>query len=118
MQLSTRVALYILNHKREALAQIEERYGFRVWLEPDDALGLSEIRIERTRARVAGEAESEPVKAEPEAAAPETVESAAWRRSRCRTMRACWRSAGGSDGSCCGAAPGPARSPCTRPAAE
>ena len=72
VQLATRVALYILNNKRDALAQIETRYGFRVWLDPDDSLGLSDIRIERTRARSPDDAEPE-AKPEPVAEVSEAA---------------------------------------------
>jgi ribonuclease E len=52
----TGVALYILNQKRESLAQIEARYGLRVTLGPDDALIPPNYRIERLRAYAVGEA--------------------------------------------------------------
>jgi ribonuclease E len=45
----TAVALYILNQKRQTLADIERRYGFRVSLYADDQLIPPEMRIERTR---------------------------------------------------------------------
>ena len=41
------VGFYILNKKRDALATIEERYGFRVFLEADDSLVPPDMRIER-----------------------------------------------------------------------
>ncbi|WP_028467417.1 ribonuclease E/G [Nisaea denitrificans] len=41
------VGFYILNKKREALATIEERYGFLVFLEADDSLVTPDMRIER-----------------------------------------------------------------------
>ena len=50
------VALYILNHKRERLADIELRYGMRVLCLGDDGQMISEFRIERVRAQVAVEA--------------------------------------------------------------
>jgi ribonuclease E len=50
------VALYILNHKRERLADIELRYGMRVLCLGDDGQMISEFRIERVRAQVATEA--------------------------------------------------------------
>jgi ribonuclease E len=52
----TTVALYILNQKRDSLAQIEGRYGFRVMLGRDDTLIPPNFRIERLRAFAAGEA--------------------------------------------------------------
>src|SRR5947209_8793629 len=45
----TPVALYILNQKREALAQIEMRYGFRVTVTNDDTLIPPAFRLERLR---------------------------------------------------------------------
>ncbi|MCZ6720841.1 MAG: ribonuclease E/G, partial [Proteobacteria bacterium] len=68
--LSDVIALYILNHKRAALAEIEERYGFRVSMVVDDRLPPSTFRIEPLKAPVAGEetrAGSEGAKAVPEA---------------------------------------------------
>jgi ribonuclease E len=41
------VALYILNQKRSALADIEARYQFKVFLESDDSLTPPEFRVER-----------------------------------------------------------------------
>ncbi|HZK89559.1 MAG TPA: Rne/Rng family ribonuclease [Stellaceae bacterium] len=52
----TGVALYILNQKRESLAQIEARYGLRVTLGRDDTLIPPNFRLERLRAYAAGEA--------------------------------------------------------------
>ncbi|MCP5368986.1 MAG: Rne/Rng family ribonuclease, partial [Hyphomicrobiales bacterium] len=43
----TEVALYILNNKREALAEIEQKYEFSVRLENDDSLIPPANRIER-----------------------------------------------------------------------
>ena len=50
------VALYILNHKRERLAEIELRYGMRVVCLGDDAQMPSQFRIDRVRAQVPSEA--------------------------------------------------------------
>ena len=52
----TTVALYILNQKRESLAQIEARYGVRVTMARDDSLIPPSFRLERLRAYGAGEA--------------------------------------------------------------
>ena len=49
------VALYILNHKRERLGEIEERYGMRVLCLGDDGQMTSQFRIERVRAQVVAE---------------------------------------------------------------
>ena len=52
----TTVALYILNHKRESLAQLETRYGIHVLMAQDDALIPPAFRLERVRALEPGEA--------------------------------------------------------------
>ncbi|HEX4172095.1 MAG TPA: Rne/Rng family ribonuclease [Acetobacteraceae bacterium] len=49
------VALYILNHKRERLTDIEQRYGMHVLCVGDDVPMISQFRIERLRAQVASE---------------------------------------------------------------
>jgi ribonuclease E len=46
----TTVALYILNHKRETLAQLEARYGLHVLVARDDVLIPPAFRLERLRA--------------------------------------------------------------------
>src|SRR3546814_3235648 len=43
------VALYILNHKRQRLAEIELRYGFSIMLEQDESLIPPDHRVERRR---------------------------------------------------------------------
>ncbi|MCK5777999.1 MAG: Rne/Rng family ribonuclease [Rhodospirillales bacterium] len=45
----TSVALYILNHKRDMLARIEEDYEIKVFLESDDSLIPPDFRMERVR---------------------------------------------------------------------
>ncbi len=45
----TSVALYILNHKRDMLARIEEDYEIKVFLESDDSLIPPDYRMERVR---------------------------------------------------------------------
>jgi len=50
------VALYMLNQKRDSLAQIEARYGLRVTVGQDDALIPPNFRLERLRTYAAGEA--------------------------------------------------------------
>src|SRR6266852_970649 len=52
----TTVALYILNQKRDSLAQIEERYAVRVMVARDDSLIPPNFRLERLRSYEAGEA--------------------------------------------------------------
>jgi len=49
------VTLYILNQKREALQEIERRYGFRVYMAADDSLIAPEHRLERIKTRQPGE---------------------------------------------------------------
>lgn len=46
VHVSNAVALYILNHKRENLAEIEERYGFTVLIRVDETMGASGFRVE------------------------------------------------------------------------
>jgi len=43
------IAIYLLNHKRERLGEIEMRYGMFVHFAPDDSLIAPEIRIDRVR---------------------------------------------------------------------
>ncbi len=43
------VALYLLNHKRDRLSDIEARYGMFVHFTPDDSLIPPEMRIDRLR---------------------------------------------------------------------
>jgi ribonuclease E len=56
----TAVALYVLNQKREALAQIEARYGFRVTVAHDDTLIPPAFRLERLRNLTPAEAATLP----------------------------------------------------------
>jgi ribonuclease E len=51
VRLPTRTALYILNNKRAALADIEARYGFVAGFTEDNTLGPVGPQIERVRAR-------------------------------------------------------------------
>jgi ribonuclease E len=76
------VALYLLNHKRDRLNEIELRYGMRVLCFGDEAQLTSQFRIDRVRAQVPGEAPAaitqegsmHPVaEAEPEVEAEEDV---------------------------------------------
>ena len=64
---ATSIALYLLNNKRDRLADIEQRYGMRVMFAADDALTPPDIRIDRVRPLLPGEAppriESAPVTA-------------------------------------------------------
>ena len=47
------VALYVLNHKRQRLAEIEARYGMEVTFAADESLLPPQTRIERVRAQSA-----------------------------------------------------------------
>jgi ribonuclease E len=49
------IALYVLNHKRVRLAEIEARYGMHVAFAADDTLLPPTMRIERLRAQTASE---------------------------------------------------------------
>ncbi|HEY2539303.1 MAG TPA: Rne/Rng family ribonuclease [Stellaceae bacterium] len=51
----TTVALYILNHKRDSLAQLETRYGIHVLVARDDSLIPPAFRLDRLRAFEPGE---------------------------------------------------------------
>jgi len=57
VHLSGAVALYILNHKRERLSEIETRYGLRVTFAADESLPTGQMRIEHIRAHPQGPAE-------------------------------------------------------------
>lgn len=43
------VALYILNHKRPNMADIEQRYGFTIMIRVDETLGASGFRIDMSK---------------------------------------------------------------------
>ena len=64
VHVSSAVGFYILNHKREALAAIEARYGFLVRIDPDEALVPPDHRIERMTPKPASE-RMKPVEAMP-----------------------------------------------------
>jgi ribonuclease E len=53
--MATPIALYILNHKRDRLREIEQRYAMRVTITGDDTQVDSQFRIERMRPQVARE---------------------------------------------------------------
>jgi ribonuclease E len=55
VHVATAIALYILNHKRERLNEIERRYGMRVIIAADDALISPRFRIDRVRTLAPGE---------------------------------------------------------------
>jgi ribonuclease E len=54
LNVPTKIALYILNQKREALTAIEQRYDLHVLLHSDDTLVPPDYKLERTRNRAAG----------------------------------------------------------------
>lgn len=49
------VALYLLNHKREAISDIERRYGIKVYIHAESDLLSGELKIDRLKARQPGE---------------------------------------------------------------
>ncbi len=55
VHVSTPIALYLLNHKRDRLGEIERRYGMRVIIAADDTQVSPRYRIERLRAQIPGE---------------------------------------------------------------
>src|SRR5262245_41594168 len=55
------VALFILNHKRQSLAELEARQTLRIYLAADDSLVPPDFRIERMKALAPGEAPPAPV---------------------------------------------------------
>jgi len=86
----TQIALYVLNQKRPALGQIEQRYGFAVTVAQDDSLIPPAFRLDRVRALTTAELSALPVPmltalpeeeedeefVDEETAAPETAEAA------------------------------------------
>jgi ribonuclease E len=88
----TTVTLYILNHKRDSLAQLEARYGIHVLMAQDDALIPPAFRLERLRAYGPNEAPAampapltqapEIDEEEPEDEAEEAVDAGAQRHGR------------------------------------
>ncbi len=63
------VALYVLNNKRSMLADIENRYGFRIVLLGDDSVIPPDMRIERVRAPAGDAAEGSATAEAPKKAA-------------------------------------------------
>lgn len=68
VHITSGIALYILNNKRDWLGEIEQRHRMRVSFQPDDSLTPADLRIERLRPQVP---------AEQRAAQPERHESEA-----------------------------------------
>jgi ribonuclease E len=52
VHVASSIALYLLNNKRDRLAEIEARYAMRVHFTPDDALVPPNIRIDRLKPQV------------------------------------------------------------------
>ncbi len=65
------VALYLLNHKRQSLAEMEAKYGLRIVITGDDTLTPSEMRIETIATLEPGEGGTAPVRAGDLAFAPD-----------------------------------------------
>lgn len=59
LRITNDVALYILNAKRDMLADIERRYGFKVLIEVDETLKPSEYVVEPIKASLPREDESD-----------------------------------------------------------
>ncbi len=51
VHLPSEIGFYILNHKRDVLAMMEQRYGFTVRIAPDDSLISPDHRIERATSK-------------------------------------------------------------------
>ncbi|HPF78267.1 MAG TPA: ribonuclease E/G, partial [Alphaproteobacteria bacterium] len=56
LNVPNKVAVYILNNKRQMLVDIEERYNFRVHIRVDDSLKASEFRLDAISQRKGGKA--------------------------------------------------------------
>ncbi|MCY4591884.1 MAG: Rne/Rng family ribonuclease [Alphaproteobacteria bacterium] len=80
--LSSTTGFYILNSKRMALIDIEQRYGFEAVLEPDDTLLSAECRIEVLEAKAAGDRLAQFASPPEQAAASEEPRSGNRRRRR------------------------------------
>lgn len=55
VRVAEEAALYLLNHKRAAIGDVERRYGIKVFINSDSELKISEHKIERLKARQPGE---------------------------------------------------------------
>ncbi len=60
LNLPNKVAVYILNNKRDMLAAIEKRYDFRVHIRTDDKLQTSEFRLDIIQSRKGNALEANP----------------------------------------------------------
>lgn len=73
--MSAEVALYLLNHKRDRIGDMERRYVMRVILAADPSLVPPDFRIERSKTRQPGDV-SRPELVRPDSQRPITQESA------------------------------------------
>jgi ribonuclease E len=74
------VALYLLNQKRRALAEIEMRHGVRIYINGDDSLIRPDFELERLQELLPGEqppAQLAPTQAAPEVEDEEEIEDEA-----------------------------------------
>lgn len=55
VHITSGIALYILNNKRDWLGEIEQRHRMHVLFQPDDSLTPADLRIERVRPQVPAE---------------------------------------------------------------
>lgn len=74
--MSAEVALYLLNHKRERIGDMERRYVMRVILAADPSLVPPDFRIERSKTRQPGEVNRPEVAPKLDPMRPITQESA------------------------------------------
>ncbi len=77
VHMSTAVALYILNQKRNSLIALEERFGLRVNVEGDDTLNPPDYRLERVSSRTAAAKPAKEESKDKEKEKTETRQSAA-----------------------------------------
>ncbi|MBH64475.1 MAG: ribonuclease E/G [Alphaproteobacteria bacterium] len=77
VHMSTAVALYILNQKRNSLIALEERFGLRVNVEGDDTLNPPDYRLERVSSRAAAAKPAKDESKDKEKEKTETRQSAA-----------------------------------------
>ena len=77
VHMSTAVALYILNQKRNSLIALEERFGLRVNVEGDDTLNPPDYRLERISSRAAAAKPAKEESKDKEKEKTETRQSAA-----------------------------------------
>ncbi len=91
----TEVALYLLNRKRESLAELEERFGLRIYLENDDSLIPPDLRIERDGEVIGADKSSRPPTSAAEA---DGVDDSGGRKRRRRRSRRKRRGEGEADG--------------------